>query len=101
METLRFEYPTTKVDAMRGHAGVVSSGDLEVLIEPSGDKFARFVVRTSVEGYGPTWHAVLARFVEKFGASMNVEINDGGATPGMVMFRLEQAWENGGDVTDA
>jgi malonate decarboxylase delta subunit len=54
-----------------------------------------------VDGYGATWNALLERV---FGAgdlpAARIEINDNGATPGVVRMRIEQAYEqvknNGG-----
>ncbi len=95
METLKFEYPASGKSIVRsGHSGVVSSGDLEVLVRPPTESMAQITVRTSVEGFGATWQAVLERFQQRFGGAMDVEINDSGATPGMVMLRLEQALES-------
>jgi malonate decarboxylase delta subunit len=73
--------------------GVVASGDLEVLIEPSQKQTAEVRVRTSVGGYGPIWKQVLDRFFSRFDHAAYVEINDSGATPGTVTLRLEQAAE--------
>ncbi len=95
METLKFEYSVSGKPVVRyGHSGVVSSGDLEVLIRPPTKPVAQITVRTSVEGFGATWQAVLERFQQHLGGAMDVEINDSGATPGMVMLRLEQALES-------
>ena len=77
----------------RAHVGVVGSGDLEVLIEPSDKPAANVRVRTSVDGYAQVWKAVLDRFFSHFEHAARVEINDFGATPGTVTLRLEQAAE--------
>ncbi len=93
METLNFEYQARGALKRRGHAGVVGSGDLEVLIEPSKTPTAQVRVRTSVDGYAQVWKAVLDRFFAHFDFAAKVEINDFGATPGTVTVRLEQAAE--------
>ena len=93
METLTFEYEAKQPLARRAHVGVVGSGDLEVLMEPSSGPIAHFRVRTSVDGYAQVWKAVIDRFFSRFGRAARVEINDFGATPGTVMLRLEQAAE--------
>ena len=77
----------------RAHVGVVGSGDLEVLIEPSNKPTAQVRVRTSVDGYAKVWKEVLGRFFARFARAAKVEINDFGATPGTVTLRLEQAAE--------
>ena len=93
METLNFEYEATRPLTRRAHVGVVGSGDLEVLIEPSDTPAAHVRVRTSVDGYAQVWKVVLDRFFSHFEHAARVEINDFGATPGTVTLRLEQAGE--------
>jgi malonate decarboxylase delta subunit len=93
MEKLTFVYPASVALATRAHVGVVASGDLEVLLEPSSSKESRVTVTTSVDGFGAVWKSVLDRFFGRFDAAASVEINDFGATPGLVMLRLEQAAE--------
>ena len=77
----------------RAHVGAVASGNLEVLCEPPRSPGARIVVTTSVDGFGPMWHATLERFLVRYDVSAEFEINDFGATPAMVALRLEQALE--------
>src|SRR5690242_8322277 len=93
MEQMTFNYPATQPVARRVHVGVVGSGDLEILLEPSPDQQAHVRVRTSVDGYGTTWKAVLDRFFTRYAPAATIDINDSGATPGMVMLRLQQAVE--------
>lgn len=93
MERLSFTYPAREPVARRVHVGVVGSGDLEVLLEPSADGDAHVAVTTSVEGFGAVWQHVLDRFFTRFEGAAAIEINDFGATPGVVMLRLEQAAE--------
>jgi len=73
--------------------GVVGSGDLEVLLEPSTDSQAHVNVNTSVTGFATVWSNVLERFFSRFDGAAAIEINDFGATPGVVLLRLEQAVE--------
>jgi len=93
MERLTFTYPAREAVARRVHVGVVGSGDLEVLLEPSADSDAHVAVTTSVEGFGSVWKHVLDRFFNRFDGAAAIEINDFGATPGVVLLRLEQAAE--------
>jgi malonate decarboxylase delta subunit len=64
-----------------------------VLLEPSSDPQAHVSVTTSVDGFGAVWKNVLDRFFTRFDGAAVIEINDFGATPGVVMLRLEQAAE--------
>lgn len=93
METLNFSYEAKGTLTRRAHVGVVGSGDLEVLIEPCEGPMAQVRIRTSVDGYGRVWKAVLDRFFAGFDGAARIEINDFGATPGTVTLRLEQAAE--------
>jgi len=94
MERLDFEYPSaTRKVAKKAHIGVVGSGDMEVLMEPSKTGKAKVSVLTSVNGFGTSWKAVLDRFFSKYDGAVEIHINDAGATPGSVQLRLEQAVE--------
>jgi malonate decarboxylase delta subunit len=46
-----------------------------------------------VNGFQNAWKAVFDRFFSKFDGSARIQINDAGATPGIVLLRLEQAVE--------
>ncbi len=93
METLNFDYPASQPVSHRAHVGVVGSGDLEVLLEPSQDEQTHVTVRTSADGFGEVWQAVLDRFFDRNDLAAAIEINDSGATPGTVALRLAQAVE--------
>jgi malonate decarboxylase delta subunit len=93
VEQLTFIYPARGSVAARVHVGVVASGDLEVLLEPSPQHQSQVTVTTSVDGFGAVWKNVLDRFFSRFDGAVAIEINDFGATPGLVMLRLEQAVE--------
>lgn len=95
METLHYDYPARTRFARRVHVGVVGSGDLEVLMEPTDAARASVVVNTSVDGFGAVWKSVIDRFFSRFDGQVAIEINDFGATPGVVLLRLEQAVEEG------
>ena len=94
MEQLHYEFAAGAPAVRRALTGVVSSGDLEVLLEPNAEGRTTIAVLTSVNGFGPTWQALLGRV---FGATVlpaaRIEIHDSGATPGVVRMRIEQAFE--------
>ena len=72
--------------------GVVASGNLEVLVEPSTDTGCRLAVDSSARGFGPVCEAVLRDYHERHGVSgLNEAIHDMGATPAVVSLRLDQA----------
>ena len=94
MEKIEFDYPAAKCRiTKRAHVGVVGSGDMEILLEPSATVGAHVSITTSVNGFRDTWKSVFDRFFFKFDGAANIQINDAGATPGSVLLRLEQAVE--------
>jgi malonate decarboxylase delta subunit len=96
MQTANYRFPARDVAAHATHVGVVASGDLEILLEPPpGDEPDTVVVRvrTSVKGFDTVWHDVLERFFARMPLAGSWELNDFGATPGVVNLRLRQAAE--------
>ena len=93
MQTLNFEYPATTRAAERAYVGVVGSGDLEILLEPTDDRKASVRVRTTVDGFDVVWRKVLDAFFSHHPVAGRYELNDFGATPGVVGLRLLQVLE--------
>lgn len=93
MQTLTYRFAATNVPQRPVHIGVVASGDLEILLEPSDGTDATVRVRTSVNGFDAVWHDVLERFFARTALAGRWELNDFGATPGVVALRLRQAAE--------
>src|SRR5206468_170014 len=62
---------------------------------------AHVVVRTSVDGYSHIWKSVLDRFFTRYDGAAQIEINDFGATPGVVALRLAEAVEAAEQGDDA
>ena len=94
MEKIHLEYPAQQPAPRATHVGVVGSGDLEVLAEPGESGKTVIDIRTSVDGSGPVWTAQLARlFAAGRLPAVKLEINDFGATPGVVQMRIAQALE--------
>lgn len=97
MQTLTYSFPAIRAASRRVHVGVVGSGDLEILLDPPADAStadtATVRVRTSVDGFDTLWEGVLERFFATGGVAGHWELNDSGATPGVVTLRLRQAAE--------
>lgn len=94
MENLTYFYPAGGSAAKRVLIGVVASGDLEVLLEPAPTGTTSVHITTSVIGKGNVWGAVLKRiFATDALPAARIDINDCGATPGVVRLRIEQAFE--------
>jgi malonate decarboxylase delta subunit len=95
LDHLEFTFEGKGVPPPRDYAlaGVVGSGNLEVMLERSvlsGKCVA--VVDTSIRGYEALWRQVLYDFISRHQfADVRISINDGGATPAVVTLRLDQA----------
>jgi len=101
METFDFQYPAGQPATGRVMVGVVGSGDLEVLLEPGMAGQTRIRVTTSVNGYGGVWQAQLDRLFKADAQgwpAVALEINDFGATPGVVGMRVAQAFQTLGNA---
>lgn len=95
MEQLQYRF-TGGRPVSQGHArlvGVVGSGNLEVLIEPKPlDGACLIEVNTAAHGFGSIWQAVMYDFFARHAlADVQISINDNGATPAIVVLRLDQA----------
>lgn len=96
MEHLSFSYEGGARDARSAVVvGVVSSGNLEVMVEPTpGDAACRITVETPACGFDDVWSAVLGDFFARSRlGGVRISINDVGATPAVVSLRLDQAVE--------
>ncbi|SNT23678.1 malonate decarboxylase delta subunit [Noviherbaspirillum humi] len=97
METLTFHFDrgTRPSSGQPQLVGVVSSGNLEVLIEPASlNGGCDIEVRTAAHGFGAIWQAVISDFHDRWQlADTRIAINDMGATPAVVSLRLDQAVE--------
>lgn len=102
MEHLTFQLQSTssvqvnkpKADIL---CGIVSSGNLEILVEPIShgpEEICLVTVETAAEGFGETWQAVLTQFAETHAVGgLSFTLNDVGATPAVVSLRMAQAYE--------
>jgi malonate decarboxylase delta subunit len=89
----RFEGGTRALPTQAQVVGVVSSGNLEVLIEAAQLGGACTIdISTAAVGFGDTWQAVMGDFHQRWQlADTRIAINDMGATPAVVSLRLDQA----------
>ena len=97
METLfyRFKNGSHTLLQQAQLVGVVSSGNLEVLIEAASlDGDCIIEINTAATGFGAIWQAVMTDFHQRWLlADARIAINDMGATPAVVSLRLDQAVE--------
>jgi malonate decarboxylase delta subunit len=72
--------------------GVVSSGNLEVMLEPMAGADCHVRSETSARGFGAIWDAVVQDFHRRHPiGGLRVSVHDMGATPAVVSLRLDQA----------
>ncbi len=92
----RFENGRTRLPPKPQLVGVVSSGNLEVLIESTAlNGGCEVEVKTAAYGFDAIWQAVMADFHARWLlADTRISINDMGATPAVVSLRLDQAVES-------
>jgi malonate decarboxylase delta subunit len=94
MENIVLEFPAGEPAQGRALAGVVASGDLEILLEANTPHQTVVNITTSVDGMGRVWQLVLERiFGDGSLPAAKLEINDSGATPGVVQMRIGQVFE--------
>ena len=97
METLvyRFEQGQRKLKSAGQMVGVVSSGNLEVLVQAIDLQSAcEIEISTAAIGFGAIWQAVMNDFNQRWQlAHCRIAINDMGATPAVVSLRMDQAVE--------
>lgn len=76
-------------------AGVVGSGNMEVLIERGDDpEHVSFSVETSIDGFRRSWEASFEDFAHHRAlGGAKVTIHDQGAVPAVVQLRLRQAFD--------
>ncbi|TCR73391.1 malonate decarboxylase acyl carrier protein [Rhizobium sp. BK376] len=96
MEKLLFDFTATKQFAAGWKpvlCGVVSSGNLEIMVEAADLGGAcRVEIETSASGFAKIWEAVLTDVFDRWKiGDVLVSINDAGATPAVVALRLNQA----------
>lgn len=94
MEQITISLPATRQLSGKALAGVVGSGDMEVLFVADGGQQLTVRLTTSVDNSEKRWQALfnrLAAFNPLPGGQMT--IHDFGATPGVARIRIEQVFE--------
>jgi len=96
MEKLSYEFQGGNPLPMANSAalvGVLGSGNLEILVESVPLHGAcRIEIETAAVGFGHIWEAVLRDVFDQWRVGdVRISINDAGATPAVVVLRLNQA----------
>ncbi|MCT4708256.1 MULTISPECIES: malonate decarboxylase acyl carrier protein [Buttiauxella] len=99
MEHITLSFPATRTVSGKALAGVVGSGDMEVLFTAAQSETLTIDITTSIDNSEQRWQALF----ERLGALSSLpagqmQIHDFGATPGVARIRIEQVFE---EVTHA
>ncbi|GDX07468.1 malonate decarboxylase acyl carrier protein [Buttiauxella selenatireducens] len=94
MEHITLSFPATRTVSGKALAGVVGSGDMEVLFTATQGETLTINITTSVDNSEQRWQSLF----ERIGALASLpagqmQIHDFGATPGVARIRIEQVFE--------
>ncbi|CAM4249672.1 Malonate decarboxylase acyl carrier protein [compost metagenome] len=94
MEKITLTVPATRALSGRALAGVVGSGDMEVLFTADPSQTLTINITTSVDNSRGRWEALFSRLqtVSSLPGG-TLTIHDFGATPGVARIRIEQVFE--------
>ena len=94
MEQIRLTIPASCTLKGKALAGVVGSGDMEVLFSADQSQTLSVDITTSIDNSRARWEALFARLqmVSRLPAGEMI-IHDFGATPGVARIRIEQVFE--------
>ncbi|MFJ5982659.1 malonate decarboxylase acyl carrier protein [Enterobacter cancerogenus] len=94
MEKITLTMPASRALSGKALAGVVGSGDMEVLFAAEPGQTLIIDITTSVDNSRGRWEALFTRLqtVSNLPAG-KLTIHDFGATPGVARIRIEQVFE--------
>lgn len=93
MERIELTYPATENFPHQALAGVVGSGDLEVMFVPHQEGKLTIIIKSSVDGGKQRWEYLFQRFLTLHALPKGIlQINDFAATPGVAKLRIEQVF---------
>lgn len=94
MEHITLSFPATRTSSGNALAGVVGSGDMEVLLTADAGQTLTIDITTSVDNSRARWQALFSR-LSTLGSltAGTMTIHDFGATPGVARIRIEQVFE--------
>lgn len=99
MERIELDFPAGNALPAKALAGVVGSGDLEALYQPTVGQSLHVTITSSVDGGGQRWRHLFERVQQARDLPAGrLDINDFGATPGVARLRIEQVLEEADHV---
>ena len=94
MEHITLSFPASRTLSGKALAGVVGSGDMEVLFTAAAGETLSIDITTSVDNSQARWSALFERLSLINGLpGGDLVIHDFGATPGVARIRIEQVFE--------
>ncbi|MFM2484627.1 malonate decarboxylase acyl carrier protein [Celerinatantimonas yamalensis] len=94
MEHIKFTFPATHSLSQSVQVGVVASGDLEALYQPTDSQQLEVAIITSQENSTMLWRHLFERISAATDLPAGkLTIHDSGATPGVARLRIEQTFE--------
>ena len=94
MEQITLSFPAHRALRGKALAGVVGSGDMEVLYTADQGQTLNVNITTSVDNSTARWQALFDRLTLINGLPAGtLVIHDFGATPGVARIRIEQVFE--------
>lgn len=94
MEQITLSLPAARKLSGRALAGVVGSGDMEVLYSADDSGTLTVAITTSVDNSQQRWQALFDRLASLTQLPAGrMQIHDFGATPGVARIRIEQVFE--------
>ncbi|MBK4715135.1 MULTISPECIES: malonate decarboxylase acyl carrier protein [Tenebrionibacter/Tenebrionicola group] len=94
MEQITLSFPATRTVSGHSLAGVVGSGDMEVLFTADEGETLVVDIITSVDNSQARWQALFERLILTGELPAGrMQIHDFGATPGVARIRIEQVFE--------
>ncbi|MBZ7213792.1 malonate decarboxylase acyl carrier protein [Klebsiella grimontii] len=94
MEQIKLSFPANRALSGKALAGVVGSGDMEVLYTAGQSNTLNVEITTSVDNSQARWSALFERLsLINVLPGGDLVIHDFGATPGVARIRIEQVFE--------
>mgnify|MGYP002131048970 FL=1 len=94
MEQITLSFPASRTFSGQALAGVVGSGDMEVLFTAAVGDTLNIDITTSVDNSTHRWNALFDRLnLTNDLPAGTLIIHDFGATPGVARIRIEQVFE--------
>lgn len=93
MENLLLEFNGTRDINKESIAGIAKKKDVEIKIKKANESKSKVTINSDINTDKNLWEALLDRFFLVSEIHADIEINDFGAKPSTISFRLNEALE--------